>query len=311
MRLYNSLDTFSAHNPVVTIGMFDGVHQGHRQLINRINEIAQKEGGESVLLTFWPHPRIFFEKENCSFKLLSALEEKQELLSKTGINSLLTLPFNAEFSKMSPYDYIKNILADGIGAKKIIIGYDHHYGFKGVGNFEYMQQVSKEFGFEVEEIPAFDINHINISSSKIRHALESGDIAKANRYLSYEYFLNGKVIEGKKIGRQLGYPTANIAVDSPYKLIPGSGVYIVEVIAENKLMQGVLSIGTNPTVDKGNTTKTIEVYIFNFDSDIYNKAIRVIFKSKIRDEKRFASLEELKAAIDSDVVIAENYFRKQ
>lgn len=311
MRIYETLGSFTAKHPVLTIGMFDGVHQGHRQLINRINAIARENGGESVLLTFWPHPRVFFEKEHTSLKLLSTLEEKIELLSQTGIDSVIILPFNEALSKMTPYDYIKDILIGAIGAERIIIGYDHRYGFKGEGDFAFMQNISKELHFIVEEIPAFDIDDINVSSSKTRLALEKGDIDKANTFLSYDYFIGGTVVKGKQIGRELGYPTANINVNSSLKLVPANGVYIVEVLVKGTMHRGVLSIGTNPTIDHKNTIQSVEVYIFDFDDTIYDETIRLILKSKIRDEKTFRSVDELKKEIENDVKIGRNFFKQR
>lgn len=308
MNIITNPDSYRGKNPVLTIGIFDGVHLGHQQLINQINKLAREINGESVILTFWPHPRVFFEKENTSLKLLTTLDEKIECLQKTGVDTLIILPFNEELSKMSPFHYIKEILVDKIKAKKIVIGYDHRYGYKGEGDYHYMQKIAPVMGFEVQEIPAFDIDNINVSSTQTRIAIEHGEIEKANKFLTYDYFIEGVVVEGKKLGRELGYPTANIHVLDKLKLIPGNGVYIAEIKLDNELYKGVLSIGTNPTTDIGNRNQTIEMYIFDFNKDIYSKTVRVYFKTKIRETEKFNSIDELKTAIKNDVEKGRRYF---
>ncbi|MBK8807940.1 MAG: bifunctional riboflavin kinase/FAD synthetase [Bacteroidales bacterium] len=311
MRVYEQLQTYSGKNPVVTIGMFDGVHLGHRQLIKRITSLAESIGGESVILTFWPHPRVFFEKDHTSLKLITTLEEKIQLLQTTGVSSVVIQTFDEHFSRMSPYNYIKEVLVERIGAKKIVVGYDHKYGYKGEGDFAFLSQQAAVFGFDVEEIPPFDLNHINISSTKTRESIEQGNIDHANKFLSYEYFLNGKVVKGRQIGRKIGYPTANIEVDSNLKLIPGSGVYVVDIKLDGKTYQGVASVGTNPTIEVFEKRHTIEAYIFNFNEDIYDRKLTLVFKTRIRDEKKFDSIITLKDEIAADVAYSKAWFNSR
>ena len=310
MKVHYSLENFSAVNPVVTIGMFDGVHVGHRTILATLEVEKKRIGGESVLLTFWPHPQVFFGRTE-GFKMLSTLEEKLELLSQTGLDHCVILPFIQEFSQISPEDYIHTILYTGIGAKKVIIGYDHHYGQKGAGDFALMQKMGAELGFEVQEIPAFELKDVNVSSTKVRNALLDGDIARARLFLNSDYSIQGTVALGKQIGRTIGIPTANVVPDSEFKIIPGLGVYVAQVLYKDKLYNAVLSVGLNPTIDAANTHPTIEVHILDFSEDVYHQTLRVYFKARIRSEQKYPSLEALKAAINEDIRFARSFLEKK
>jgi riboflavin kinase/FMN adenylyltransferase len=300
MKVYKSLSEIpKIDNPVVTIGTFDGVHEGHKQIIERLNKAKEEMGGESFIFTFHPHPRLVLFPEQSDLKLLTLTEEKLHLLEKAGINHVLVYPFTKEFSKLSAQDYIRQILVEGISTKKLIIGYDHKFGNNREGNFETLEKLSTQYHFSVEEIPVHEIEHSNVSSTKIRRALEHGDIGTANKYLGYTYFLSGKVVRGKQLGRQLGYPTANIGGVDGTKLVPGIGVYAVTTILSGQRYKGMMSVGLNPTTDTDNKLK-IEVNIFNFDKDIYGKEITVEFCKRLRNEEKFESLEELKKQLAID-----------
>lgn len=298
MKIYSGTDNFGpVSNPVVTTGTFDGVHLGHQRIIQRLKEVAQKEGGETVLLTFHPHPRLVLFP-GTPLSLLTTQEEKAMLLERAGIDHLIVYPFTREFSQLSSNEFIRNILVERIGTKKLVIGYDHHFGHNREGSFEHLKEFGPVYGFTVEEIPAQDVDNVNVSSTRIRNALNSGNIAVANTYLGYQYFLSGTVVKGKQLGRTLGYPTANIQVQDPHKLVPADGIYAVKVGYGNNILKGMLSIGMNPTVN--GQSRTIEVNIFNFDKDIYGETITIWFHSRIREEVKFESLEAMVKQIDND-----------
>jgi riboflavin kinase/FMN adenylyltransferase len=300
MKVYRSLSEIQQiKNPVVTIGTFDGVHEGHRQIIARLKKACKEIDGESFIFTFHPHPRMVLFPGQTDLKLLTLTEEKLQLLETAGVDHVLVYPFTREFASLSADQYVKEILVDGIGVKKLIIGYDHKFGNNREGNIETLRGFSSQFGFTVEEIPAHEIDHINVSSTRIRKALEHGDIQTANNFLGYKYFLSGKVVEGKKLGRQLGYPTANIEVTERAKLIPGIGVYAATTIVAGQRYKGMMSVGVNPTTDTDNKLK-IEINIFNFDRDIYGEEITVEFCSRLRNEEKFSSLEDLKKQLAQD-----------
>lgn len=299
MRVYRSIEEFSARNPIVTIGMFDGVHAGHRAILRQLEQAKQNIDGESVLLTFWPHPRIFFGKTD-GFKMLTTMDEKLSMLEQLGLDVCLILPFSADFAQLSPEEYISTIIHRGIGAKKVVIGHDHRYGHNGSGTFALMQEYGNQLGFNVEQIAAFSIENQTISSTKIRNNIAQGNIETANKFLSYPYFLNGKVIAGSQIGRTIGFPTANVQVNSDYKEIPAKGVYSGIVTIDNSDYQAVINIGNNPTINT-NLPLSVEVHVLDFSQDIYGKSIRIAFSKKLRDEQQFASLTELQNAIQNDV----------
>lgn len=300
MKVYRSISEIGKiNNPVVTIGTFDGVHSGHKQILDRVKKAKREIGGESFIFTFHPHPRKVLFPQQTDLKLLTLTEEKLQLLEEASIDHVLVYPFTKEFSKLSAHSYVKDILVDAIGVRKLIIGYDHKFGNNREGNIETLKSDAARYNFSVEEIPAHEIDNSNVSSTKIRKALEEGDIQTANSYLGYRYFISGKVVEGKKLGRTLGYPTANIEVSDSAKLIPQIGVYAVTTIVNEQRYKGMMSIGFNPTTDTDNKVK-IEVNIFNFDNEIYGKDIAVQFHERLRSEEKFGSLDELKNQLKED-----------
>ncbi len=299
MRIYNGIQEFEQLNfAVVTIGSFDGVHIGHQKIIERLISIAKKRNGESVLMTFWPHPRHILNPEDKSLKILTTFYEKATLLEQSGIDHLIKIPFTAEFSQLSSAEFINLYLLEKINTKVLVIGYDHRFGKNREGSFENIKSNSEQYGFEVEEIPEQDVNNVAVSSTKIRKALLEGDVDLASKFLGRYYAITGMVVPGNKIGRQLGFPTANILPDNEYKLIPGDGIYAVRVEFENVFYDGMLSIGFRPTI--GLSDRTIEVNIFNFDKDIYNNQLTIHFINKFRDEMKFENLDELQVQLHKD-----------
>jgi riboflavin kinase/FMN adenylyltransferase len=305
MRIYEGLEDFlPVPNAVVTSGTFDGVHLGHQKIIQRIRELARSIHGETVLITFWPHPRLVLYPTEHHLRLLSTFEEKANLLRQFGIDHLVTIPFTQEFSQMTSEEFIRKILVEKIHTKKLVIGYDHRFGKNREGSFEYLKSHGQEFGFELEEISRQDVDEIGVSSTKIRKALESGDIKTATNYLGRPYELNGLVVKGQQIGRSIGFPTANIHIPNDYKLIPHDGVYAVEVKVEGVLYKAMLNIGNRPTVD--GTRKTVEAHLFDFQGDLYNKLVTVSFKEFIREERKFENLEALKNQLVQDQKLAKS-----
>ncbi|MEQ9378693.1 MAG: bifunctional riboflavin kinase/FAD synthetase [Imperialibacter sp.] len=282
---------------VVTAGTFDGVHVGHKAILQQVCEQASIHNGKSVVITFWPHPK-FILGDASTLKLLSTWKEKEELFRKSGIDFLVKIPFTKEFSELTGDAFIRQVLVDAIGTKKLIIGYDHKFGKNREGSFEYLQENASQYGFEVEEIPRQDIDHIGISSTKVRKALMEGNIEHANEFLGYHYMLEGKVVEGDNIGTGLGFPTANLHIEESFKLIPADGIYAVTVDFKGKSFDGMLYIGNRPTLQA--SPKTIEVNIFNFDQSIYGERIRVNFVALLRKDQRFDSLEMLKQQLIVD-----------
>lgn len=285
-------------NAVVTSGTFDGVHMGHQKIIDRLKEEARRIDGETVLITYWPHPRLVLKPWDSSLQLLSTFPEKANLLEEYGIDHLVKVPFTKEFASMQAEDYIRVILSERIQTKKIIIGYDHRFGKDRSGGLEELHQYSDKYGYEVEEIPRQDIEEIGISSTKIRRALEVGDVKQANTFLGRNYAITGRVVHGEKIGRSLGFPTANISIKENYKLIPADGIYAVRVCLKYNKFDGMLNIGNRPTI--GGDHKTIEVNIFDFNEDIYESEISIEFVDLIRKEIKFSSLDALKEQLKID-----------
>lgn len=285
--------------------MFDGVHLGHLSIIRQLNEIAEKEHLESAILSFWPHPRKFLNPDD-DVKMLNTLEEKLELLDKSGIQNIFLKTFDEEFRNLSGADFCEKILVEKLNVKHIIIGYDHTFGKNKSGDFNLLKALSGDLGFKVDQLEAVKSNQLNISSTKIRQALSEGKIKEANQMLGYHYPLTGKVIHGKKLGRTIGYPTANIEVPVN-KLLPKNGAYIVEVFVDQQFHKGMLSIGTNPTIDDKNQSLHTEVYILDFDQDIYGKEITVKFRDFLHDEIQFEGLEKLIEKLDEDKRLTESY----
>jgi len=306
MNIYQGIENFLAINfAIVTSGTFDGVHKGHQKILSGLKESCLKHNGESVLITFHPHPRQILKKDD-DLKLLSTLDEKIKLLTQFEVDHLLIIPFTNAFSELSSEEFIEEILIKTINTKKLVIGYDHRFGKNREGSFEYLKDHSHNYGFEIEEIPAQEIDDIAVSSTKIRNALLEGDIELANDYLGHQYSLEGKVVKGKQIGRTIGYPTANIEIKEKYKLIPADGVYIVEVEYKNETYGGMLSIGNNPTLN--GTQTTIEVNIFNFNKEIYNEGLTVRFVKYMRGQIKYSNLEGLIAQLKNDEIEAKAFY---
>ncbi len=301
MKIYHNIDEFKAiENAVVTIGTFDGVHLGHRKIISRVKELAETIGGETVILTFFPHPRMILHPEDESIKLINTINEKAALLEQLGVDHLIITPFSRDFSNQTPEDYIHDVLVNKIGTKKIVIGYDHRFGKDRQGGLNDLLSLAPVYSFEVIEIPEQDIHDVAISSTRIRQALLDGNIALANEFLGYPFFITGKVTRGDQIGRQIGFPTANIIIEEKYKLIPGDGIFAVKVEVDGKLYNGMAYIGTRPTID--GIRRNIEVNIFDFDKDIYYHQIRMEFHYFVRGDMKLDGLEALKAQIAQDKI---------
>jgi riboflavin kinase/FMN adenylyltransferase len=299
MKIYYSIDDFSRLNcAVVTSGTFDGVHVGHQKILRRLKEISEKCNGETVVITLWPHPRLVLQPEDRSLKLLNTFEEKAELLKEQGIQHLLRIPFTRDFSQISSTEFISNILVQIIGTRKLVIGYDHRFGKNREGSFEELKRNGPAYGFDVEEIPRQDVDHVAVSSTTIRHALEKGDVETAAHFLGRPYSISGRVVQGDQLGRTLGFPTANIDVDSHYKLIPAEGIYAARIEHERKSYGGMLYIGNRPTVD--GSVQSIEVNIFDFAQDIYGQNLKVSFIKFLRGDVKFNDLESLKQQLQED-----------
>jgi len=299
MKIYHGINNFKRlDHAVVTSGTFDGVHKGHQKILKRLVEVAHKEGGESVLITFWPHPRIVLNDDPGFLKLINTIDEKQQILRSIGIDHLVMIPFTREFSNTTSEEFIQNVLVNAIGTKKLIIGYNHRFGKNREGSFENLKKDGPKYGFKVEEIPKHEIDHVGISSTIIRKALSRGDVSLARKYLGRYFTLTGIIIHGDKLGSKLGFPTANIQVEETYKLIPADGVYAVYVTLEGVTYQGMLNIGNRPTVD--GHEKRIEVNIFDFDEKIYGKTVTISFVHRIRDEKKFKNIESLSQQLSAD-----------
>ncbi|WP_034042150.1 bifunctional riboflavin kinase/FAD synthetase [Wocania ichthyoenteri] len=307
MKTKRNLNTLPDKPTVVTIGTFDGVHIGHQKIVKRLINAGKLEGLKSVILTFFPHPRMVLQKDS-SIKLINTIDERHAILDALGLDYLLIKKFTKEFSRLSAEDFVKQILVDKLHAKKVIIGYDHRFGRNRNADIEDLKRFGNTYNFEVEEISAQDINDVAVSSTKIRKALNDGDIARANMFLGYAFMITGAIVKGKGLGRQLGFSTANIKVEEDYKLIPKYGSYIVSSIINDVKIFGMLNIGVNPTVD-GNT-QSIEVHFFNFNKDIYNKTIQIDLHERIRDEKKFDSIEALKNQLVKDKEAALAYIAK-
>lgn len=308
MKTFTSINSYkSSKKTIVTIGTFDGVHLGHFQILKKLVENSKVEDCESLVLTFFPHPRMVLQ-ENSEIKLLNTIAEKSILLEKIGIDNLIIHPFDKEFSRLTAEEFVEEILIKKFNVHKIVIGYDHRFGRNRTANFETLQEFGVQYGFEVEQITAQQINDISISSTKIRTAIIEGNINLANQYLGYNYSITGTIVKGKQLGRTIGFPTANIKIAEDYKLIPKNGVYIVKCNINEKHYFGMMNIGNRPTVDGTNTT--IEINIFDFDQEIYDEQITVEFLDFIRDEQKFDSIDELKNQIQKDKTTSLNYLKK-
>ncbi len=292
---------------VITIGTFDGVHIGHRKIIKSLVETAQSSALESAVLTFFPHPRMVLQKET-GIELINTIEERKQILLNTGIDHLIVYPFTRAFSRLTAQEYIEEVLVKKLQAKKVIIGYDHRFGRNRNADIEDLKKYGEEYGFEVEEISKQDVDEVAVSSTKIRKALKEGDVEKANLYLGSNFLLSGKIVKGKGLGKDLGFPTANLKIEEDYKLIPKTGVYVVKAIIDNQEVFGMMNIGYNPTV--GGSEKTIETYFFNLGKNLYGKELQIEMLKRIREEKKFGGVEELIKAMKKDEEFSINYINQ-
>lgn len=308
LKIFNSLDYYNAiSKSIVTIGTFDGVHIGHKKILSRVVQESEKMNCQSIVLSFFPHPRMVLQ-QNSDIKLLNTIDEKIKLIGLSGIDNLIIHPFSKEFSNLTAEEFVKSILVEKLNVCKIIIGYDHRFGKNRTANIDDLIEFSKKYNFEVEQIDVQSLNEINISSTKIRNALTDGKITLANKYLSYNYSISGTVENGKQLGRTIGFPTANLALDESYKLLPKNGVYVVQSIIENKIVFGMMNIGTRPTLDGKN--QTIEVHFLDFENDLYSQNLTVEILSFIREEQKFNSLDELKLQIEKDKIFTQKIIQK-
>ncbi len=309
MKVHQTIESFSKKNipTVLTIGTFDGVHIGHQKIIERLNEL-KKESLDSAILTFYPHPRRVLGKDH-KIQMLNSFGEKKELLTKYKLDHLIVEPFTERFSQISAEDFVKKILVEELNVNKLVIGHDHKFGKNRAGDFDKLVELSKVYGFEVEEIPSQDIENIAVSSTKIRKALLAGEILLANRYLGYPYMLSGKVVKGHGIGRTINFPTLNLQIEEDYKLVPKNGVYLVKTSYDGMILHGLMNIGTRPTLNGQN--QSIEVYLLDFSGDLYGKFLRVEILNRLRDEVKFDSIGELKKQIAADELLARNWLKNK
>lgn len=306
MNIIQDLEKYKKKQSLVlSLGMFDGVHLGHQSIINHL-KVKSREipNSQTAILTFWPHPRLVFNP-NDDLKLLNTIDEKIELMDKFGIDNMILKSFDETFRNLTGEEFVKEILIEKLNVKYLVVGYDHVFGKNKSGNFQLLKNLSQSLNYQVEQMEAINLLNENVSSTKIRNALQLGNIVLSNEMLGYNYSVSGKVIHGKKIGRTIGFPTANISVDSQ-KLLPKKGAYIVEVLVENQLYKGMLSIGTNPTV--GGEKLSVEVNILDFSKDIYEQEITIYFKDFLHDEIQFESLEKLIDRLNEDEQITRDFF---
>jgi len=298
MKKINGVDNFSINSPtILTLGTFDGVHKGHQKILKKLKTEAKKDNLKSVVLTFFPHPRTVLNPD-FPLKLINTIEERSNLFEKSGIDILITHPFDKNFSELSPDEFVKNILVDKLNIKKILIGYDHRFGKNRTAGIMDLKSFGLKYDFQVIEISVEEQDKVSISSTKIRNSVEKGNLSKAKSYLGYDFSLKGKVIKGNAIGRTLGFPTANLNIEEDYKLIPKKGVYLISTQLDNKVVFGMMNIGVKPTLDL--KKETIEVNLFNWNKNLYGKVIKVFVMEYLRDEKKFDSLNDLKNQIELD-----------
>lgn len=310
MKIFHSISEFHSHKKtVVTLGTFDGVHLGHQKIIEKLTQNAVASDAENVILTFFPHPRMVLQEQS-EIRLLNTIEERTQLLGKTGLDSLIIHPFDKAFSRLTAEEFAKEILVDRLNICKIVIGHDHRFGRNRTADINDLIGFGQQYDFEVEQISAQEIDAVAISSTKIRTALESADVTLANEYLGYNYFLTGTVSKGRQLGRTIGFPTANLSIAQDYKLIPKMGIYVVQSSIGGKMVFGVMNIGTNPTVTSENKL-SIEVYYLNFNGDLYGQQIEVSLLAYIRGEEKFESLEILKQKIEDDCNWANAFISKR
>ena len=308
MKVHHSIKEFKEknHSTILTIGTFDGVHVGHQKIIERLNQNKNKD--RSAILTFFPHPRKILNQGN-EIKWLNTMDEKVQLLDKFGLDHLIIEPFTKEFSELSALDFVKNILVDQLYTKSLVIGYDHQFGKNREGNFEQLKEYGGIYNFDIEKITAQEIEEVSVSSTKIRLAIENGDIKKANTYLGYNYLLTGEIVKGQGLGRKLNYPTINLNIKETYKLIPKTGVYIVKTVIDKRTFFGIMNIGFRPTVN--GKSKTIEIHLLDFSGDLYGENMQIEVLKRLRDEKKFNSLDDLILQINKDEISARKWIEKE
>lgn len=308
MNVHFTLENYNAINPAITIGSFDGLHKGHMGVLQHLKEIAQQCQGETVVISFWPHPRTVISGKNSELHLLTTLQEKIELFRQTGIDHLFFYPFTSELSKQTASSFFHQVLKNQLHACKLLIGYNQRFGHDRVSDFQTLNNIANDAGFEAMQYTAISINELKLSSSNIRHLIEQGEMHQASQLLGYHYSISGTVIVGNKLGRELGFPTANLGEIDSKKLLPLMGVYAVQIEIAGQIFGGMLNIGFRPTIN--GTQRTIEVHIFQFSENIYGKKIRVYFVHRIRNEKKFANLAELKAQLATDKITAIEILRE-
>ena len=309
MKIHRDLNSFQAKNPVLTIGTFDGVHLGHRKIITRLQEIARGMNGESVIFTFDPHPRKVVAPNESSLRILTTLDEKIELFEQSGIDHLIIYPFTPEFAQLSYEQFVEEILVGQIHTKYLVVGYDHKFGKNRQGDFEFLKNCAARLDFQIEKLDVLLMNESSVSSTKIREALQKGDVETANAFLGYPFTLHGTVVQGQQLGRKIQFPTANIEASDPDKIIPGFGVYAVQVKVQEQWYQGMMNIGNRPTVNHNADHRSIEVHIFDFGADIYDLPIELMFFKKLREEQKFPSIEMLKEQLSQDKADTLFYFQ--
>lgn len=309
MNIFENIASYKAtKGAVITIGTFDGVHHGHQKILKRVTEIAQQQSLTSVLLTFFPHPRMVLQPDS-DLQLINTIEERKQLIAANGIENIIIQPFSTEFARTSAHDYVKNILVDQLNAAVVVIGYDHRFGRNRAASITELEAYGKEFNFKVVQISKKEVEEVTVSSTKIRNAIDNGDMQTTFNYLNRYYSVQGKIINGKALGRTINYPTANLKISEKYKLLPKNGVYITSSVIENKTIYGMTNIGVNPTVSDG-SHKSIETFYLNFTGDLYHTQMQLFFHKRLRDELKFKSIEELKTAMQQDELKARAYVQQ-
>lgn len=307
MKIFQSIDSFqSTQKTIITIGTFDGVHVGHQKIIEKLLFCAKTLDCESLILTFFPHPRMVLQDES-GMLLLNTIKERTALLEKTGLDNLIIHPFDKAFSRLTAEEFVKEVLVEKLNIRKIVIGHDHRFGRNRTANIDDLIEFGEKYDFEVEQISAQEIQEVSVSSTKIRMALEEGNVNLANQYLGYPYFLTGTVRKGKQLGRTIGFPTANLKIEENYKLIPRKGVYVVQSILDKKTVNGIMNIGTNPTV--GGEIISIEIHFLDFNADLYDQEIQVSLLEYVRAEQKFDSVSLLKEQLEKDKAYAISFFK--
>ena len=312
MRIFKGIDDLGVFkNSVVTIGTFDGVHLGHQKILTRLSDRAKEIAGESILFTFYPHPRMIVFPENHNLKLLQTIDEKVDSLDTFGLDNLIIYPFTKEFSRLTAFEFVRDILVEKLKVKTLVIGYDHQFGRNREGDLDFLKETAKIFDFVVEEISAEEVQEVNVSSTKIRKSLQNGNIEQANEFMGRPFICTGNVVEGLKLGRKMGFPTLNVSIENEHKILPIDGVYAVQVRIGESLHEGMMNIGGNPTVNHYiSADKKLEVHLFDFNENVYGREVTVLFHKFIRDEKTFSNLEELKSQLSQDENEVRNFFKR-